>query len=153
MSRRKTKRIESQFIAHRIEMLESVAHSALSHAARRVLDRLEIEHANHGGVENGNLACTFDDFARFGIRRRSVAAAIRELEGLGFVQVTQRGRRAAGDFYMPSRYRLTYLFTKHSGPTDEWKRVSTQTVAAIKNRNPGAKKPPAPRASTPLKPT
>ena len=93
MSRRRKTSIDGQFIAHRVEMLNSAAHAALSHAARRILDRLEIEHASNGGVENGNLACTFDDFARAGIRRRSIAAAIRELERLGFLEITQRGRK------------------------------------------------------------
>lgn len=46
----KSSGIEGQFIAHRIEMLESTAWASLETlAARRVLDRLEIEHAHHGG--------------------------------------------------------------------------------------------------------
>jgi hypothetical protein len=151
MSRRRKTIIDGQFIAHRVQMLNSDAWAALSHAARRILDRLEIEHASHGGVENGNLACTFDDFARAGIRRRSVAMAIRDLEALGFLEITQRGRRAAGEFYLPSRYRLTYLHTKHGAPTDEWKRVSAQTIATLKNKNPGAELPPEPGAKSPLR--
>src|SRR5262245_34704446 len=59
--------------------------------------------------------------------------------------------KAAGEFYLPSRYRLTYLHTKHGGLTDEWKRVQMQTIATLKNRNPGAKMPPDPGAKTPLK--
>src|SRR5262249_11706505 len=107
MSRRRKTTIDGQFIAHRVEMIVSDAWGALSLPARRILDRLEIEHASHGGVENGNLPCTYDDFSRAGVRRQSVARAIRELEALGFVKVTQRGRKAAGEFYLPSRYRLT----------------------------------------------
>jgi hypothetical protein len=75
----KSSGIAGQFIAHRIEMLESAAWASLTFAARRILDRLEIEHANHGGKENGNLPCTYDDFERFGVRRASVAAGIRLL--------------------------------------------------------------------------
>ncbi len=151
MSRRRKTSIDGQFVAHRLAMIESDAWRALTLPARRVLDRLEIEHAHHGGMENGALICTFDDFARAGVRRQSVARAIRDLERLGFIEVTQRGRRAAGEFYLPSRYRLTYLHTKTGGPTDEWRRVSDQIIAALKNRNPGAKMHPAPGTTLHLK--
>jgi hypothetical protein len=43
-------------------MLESAAYCELSLSARRVLDRIEIELAKHGGVENGRLPVTYDDF-------------------------------------------------------------------------------------------
>jgi hypothetical protein len=151
MSRRRKTSIDGQFVAHRLAMIESDAWRALTLPARRVLDRLEIEHAHHGGMENGALICTFDDFARAGVRRQSVARAIRDLEKLGFIEVTQRGRRAAGEFYLPSRYRLTYLHTKTGGPTDEWRRVSGQIVAELQNRNPGAKMHPAPGSRLHLK--
>ncbi len=85
--RSKPSSIEGPFIAHRLEMLESDAWAALPLAARRVLDRLEVEQANHGGKENGNLICTYGDFERFGIRRPSISAAIRLLEGVGLLEV------------------------------------------------------------------
>lgn len=143
--RRKTS-IPGQFVAHRVEMLRSPAWRALNLAARRVLDRLEIENADHGGAENGALKCTYDDFARAGVRRQSVAAAIRDLEALGFVEIMQRGRKAAADFYLPSLYRLTYLHTPFAGPTDEWKRVTEQKIATLENRNPSTKVPSIPGA-------
>jgi len=117
--------IEGQFIAHRIEMLESSAWASLTFAARRILDRLEIEHAHHGGKENGNLPCTYDDFERFGVRRASVAAGIRLLVAGGFVEVTHSGRGGNGEFRDPARYRLTYLNTPKANPTDEWRKITT----------------------------
>jgi hypothetical protein len=48
-------------------MRSSPAWLALPDNARRVLDRLELEHMQHGGAENGVLVVTFDDFERHGI--------------------------------------------------------------------------------------
>ena len=70
--------IDGQFAYHTIEMIKSPAWSVLSLSARRVLDRLEIEHAHHGGNDNGRLPVTYDDFECYGIHRHSIAAAIRE---------------------------------------------------------------------------
>ncbi|MBN9074320.1 MAG: hypothetical protein J0H34_22510 [Rhizobiales bacterium] len=126
MARRKPGTINGQFIAHRVEMLESDAWGALSFAARRILDRLEIEHAGHGAKENGSLPCTYADFERFGVRRKSIAPAIRQLVQCGFVEVTHKGRGGNAEFRHPSRYRLTYLHTRTAGPTDDWRRYRKQ---------------------------
>jgi hypothetical protein len=72
--------------------MESPAFRVLSLSARRVLDRVEIEHAHHGGKDNGALPVTFDDFQRYGIHRHAVAPAIREVVALGFLEITQQGR-------------------------------------------------------------
>jgi hypothetical protein len=90
--RRKRTRIDGQFAAREIKMLESHAYRELSLSARRVLDRLEIELAHHGGMDNGKLPVTYDDFQRYGIDRHAIAPAIRELIALGFVAITVRGR-------------------------------------------------------------
>ena len=75
--RRKRTRIDGQFAARDIKMLESHAFRELSLSARRVLDRLEIELAHHGGMDNGKLPVTYDDFQRYGIDRHAIAPAIR----------------------------------------------------------------------------
>ena len=69
-------------------MIKSPAWSVLSLSARRVLDRIEIEHADHGGYDNGRLPVTYDDFEHYGIHRHSIAAAIRETVALGFAEIT-----------------------------------------------------------------
>src|SRR5262245_58958352 len=71
-------KISGQFSAKLIEMLESPAWRALSLSVRRVIDRIEIELARHGGNDNGRLPVTFQDFVDYGIHLAAVAPAIRE---------------------------------------------------------------------------
>src|SRR6516165_5946692 len=105
MSKRRNA-IRDQFVPHTLSMLQSPAYRVLTRAARMVLDRIEIEHMHHGGVENGNLPVTYDDFVEYGIHRHGIAPAIRELEGLGFIEITQRGRAGNREFRSPSKYPL-----------------------------------------------
>ena len=85
-------KISGQFAHQLIEMLESPAWRVLSLSARRVFDRIQIEHAHHGGRENGRLPVTFKDFEEFGLDRHSIRPAIAELDALGFIRITQHGR-------------------------------------------------------------
>jgi hypothetical protein len=107
------------FIKRRRSLNESAAMAALTLAAHRVLLRLEIELMQHAGRNNGKLICTFDDFEQFGIRRKSIAPAIRLLATVGLVEITLRGWRLAS-YGRPARYRLTYLESFGKPPTDEW---------------------------------
>jgi hypothetical protein len=127
---RRTK-IDGQFAPHLIDMLRSPAWCALSLSARRILDRVEIELANHGGVDNGKLPVTYDDFARYGIDRDAIATAIRECTALGFLEVTEAGRAGNAEWRKPNLFRLTYRETRHAGPTHEWKRTTNQDDAKI----------------------
>jgi hypothetical protein len=122
--------IGGQFAPHTIEMLRSAAWRALTLSARRVLDRLEIELADHGGVDNGKLPVTYDDFVRYGIDRHAVAPAIREAAALGFIEITEVGRAGNAEFRRPNVFRLTYRHTK-TDPTDEWKRIGEEQAAEI----------------------
>src|SRR5262245_52942341 len=106
MSRERRTKIGGQFAPRLIEMLRSPAMCALSLSGRRVLDRIEIEMADHGGTENGNLPVTYGDFEAFGVHRHAVAPAIRECVALGFVEITARGRGGNAEFRTPSKYRL-----------------------------------------------
>jgi hypothetical protein len=117
--------IDGQFAAHTIEMLKSPAWSVLSLSARRVLDRIEIERADHGGNDNGRLPVTYDDFERYGIHRHSIAAAIRETVALGFAEITQRGRAGNAEFRSPHKFRVTYFPVGRAPPTNEWQRIET----------------------------
>ena len=65
MTSRRTS-IGEQFAPHTIAMLRSPAWRALSLSARRILDRIEIELADHGGTDNGKLPVTYDDFEQYG---------------------------------------------------------------------------------------
>ncbi|WP_442582512.1 hypothetical protein ACSBOB_11445 [Mesorhizobium sp. ASY16-5R] len=128
---RKGKRtqIAGQWAWQLIEMKESPAFRALSLSARRVLDRLEIEIAHHGGKDNGKLPATFDQFAEYGVSRRLIAPAIREAAALGFVVVTDRGRAGNALWRRPSLYRLTYRPTELTEATDDWRKIATAKEA------------------------
>jgi hypothetical protein len=131
-SRSKHRTLEDAFTAHTLPMLRSPARRALPANARLVLERLEVEHLERGGAENGSLICTYDDFERAGIRRPSVALSIRQCVALGFVVITRQGRRSISDVRQPSLYRLTYLTGrgKSPPPTHEWQQVKDEEDAA-----------------------
>ena len=134
MSRQRRQRIADgdQFVAHTREMRKSVAWRFLPNNARRVLDRLELEHMHHGGAENGLLICTYSDFEKSGLRRQSIALAIRQCVALGFLKITRQGQRCASDFNRVSaQYFLTYLHGvgKSLEPTHAWRRVHSDVQA------------------------
>jgi hypothetical protein len=119
-------RISGQFSAKLIEMLESPAWRALSLSGRRVVDRIEIELAHHGGNDNGRLPVTKLDFMEYGISARLVAPAIREAEALGFIRVTKRGRGGNAEYHQPNRFFLTFAHCRTSRsepPTHDWRKI------------------------------
>ena len=107
------------YIKRRLCLIESAAMAQLTLAAHRVLLRLEIELLKHAGKNNGALIVTYNDFVAFGIRRMSIAPAIRLLVEVGLIEVTDRGWRTA-EHGRPAKYRLTYLPAYGKPPTDEW---------------------------------
>jgi hypothetical protein len=131
MSRQKRRTaIGESFVVHSRSMLESPARRALSYTAMRVLDRIEIEHMNHGGAENGRLQVTMDQFVAYGIDRKGIAPAIRELVGLGFLEVTEPGHAGAAGKGRANHFRLTYVNCKsREEPTHEWRRIETIEIA------------------------
>src|SRR5262249_28757775 len=114
-----------------IEMLESPAYQVLSLHAHRILARLEIEHAHHGGNDNGRLPCTYDHFEEYGVRRKAIKSALRELEGLGFIEITEKSRAGNSEWRRPNHFRLTYRYLGRAAPTDEWKRVKSREQAEM----------------------
>ena len=84
--KRRTK-IGESFISYPRSMLESPALRVLSHMATRVMHRIEIEHLAHGGAENGKLIVTYDQLVEWGVDRKAIAPAIRELTALGFLGI------------------------------------------------------------------
>ena len=124
-------------------MLEAPSYRVLSLSARRVLDRLEIELAHHGGMDNGRLPVTYDNIEQYGIDRHAIAPAIKELVALGFIEIAEHGRAGNAEWRTPNRFRITYKETKDAAPTHEWKRIQTLERAAAKAR--AARKPVAGR--------
>jgi len=122
--------IARQFAARPIEMLESPAMRVLSLADRRILDRIEIEHAHHGGADNGKLPITYVDFERFGVHPNAIAPSLRVLEALGFIETTRKGYSGPATMRAPSLYRLTYRPTwnatkKDGDGTHEYIKITT----------------------------
>jgi hypothetical protein len=122
-------RITGQFAPRTIEMLRSPAFRALSLTGHRILARIEIEHAKHGGKNNGKLPVTHADFQEFGIHHHAVGPGLREVSALGFVEQTQRGFAGVGEHHRPSLFRLTYLGASGAAPTDDWRQITTMAEA------------------------
>ena len=134
MSRRGRKTaIGGQFAPRRIDMLRSPAYRALSLSGRKVLDRLEIEMADHGGTDNGRLPVTYQNFVDYGIHRQAIYPAIREVVALGFVELTEQGVAGTAEFRKPNKFRLTYRHTDNArgDGTHEWMKVSEDDAPLI----------------------
>jgi hypothetical protein len=131
-------KINGQFAPRTIAMLRSPAYRVLSLAGRRVLDRLEIELADHGGKDNGKLPVTYADFSEYGIHHHGVGPGLREAEALGFIETTEHGRAGNGEYRTSNRYRVTYLSTNRKAATNEWQNIKTiedaETIAAKARR-------------------
>lgn len=113
------------------EMLESASWAALPRAARRVVERVILEHMAHAGTQNGELTVTYEDFAAYGLAsRRATAVAIRVAVTLGFLDVTFRGQRCYGRARRPSRYGLTWLPRADRTPaSNRWRTIRTRDDA------------------------
>jgi hypothetical protein len=124
-------------------MLRSPAYCELSLSARRVLDRLEIELADHGGTDNGKLPVTYDDFQRYGIHRQAIYPAIREAVALGFVEITEAGVHGTAEFRKPNKFRLTYRAAAGlpGDGTHEWMKIAEDDARIIAS-NARREKPP-----------
>jgi hypothetical protein len=113
----------------------------LSLSALRVLARIEVEYCTHGGNDNGRLPVTYDQFEAYGIHRHSISPAFREVEILGFMEVTERGSAGNREFRKPNVFRLTYLPVGRAEPTHEWRRFETmehaeQAIEAVRPTRP-----------------
>jgi hypothetical protein len=63
----------------------------------------------------------YEDFRRYGIGHNNIGPAVRELEVLGFIRITERGRAGNAEYRSPSLYALTYL----PPGTNDWQRYKT----------------------------
>jgi hypothetical protein len=146
-------KISGQFAARLTEMLESPAYRVLSVSAHRVLSRIEVELARHGGTDNGKLPVTFDNFESYGIERHAIAPAIRELVALGFIEITERGRGGNAEFRTPNKYRITYRDARgvEGDGSHEWRQVQSLQQALDLAR--AARKAPKKQRTSAEKPT
>ena len=138
--KQRSKGFTGQWAGRLIEMLESPAYRALSLSGHRVLARVEIELAHHGGQDNGRLPVAYDDFKAYGIPRMSAAAGIRECVALGFIEVTEPGRAGNAEYRRPTLFRLTYRPVGRAAATEEWQRIKTDEEAHAKAQHARAQK-------------
>jgi hypothetical protein len=121
-------RISGQWSARLIEMLQSPAYRALSLSAHRLISRIEIELANHGGNDNGRLPVTKQDFIDYGISVNQIAPAKREAEALGFIRETVHGSGGNSEHRQSSSFLLTFAHGRDSRsdpPTHDWRKIKT----------------------------
>jgi hypothetical protein len=120
-------KIAGQWTWWTIDFLESPANRVMSLSARRVVDRIRIELAHHGGKNNGKLPVTFRDFHKYGIHWNSIAPAVREAEALGVIRITQYGVASNAEFRIPNMFALTHLPTNddQTKATEDWRRIKT----------------------------
>lgn len=107
-----------------LTVVESKPFRSLSINARRVLDRLIIEHFNHNRIENGALCVSARQFHQWGVTKDCLTPAVRELESKGLI-VTSLGE-AKGVLRPPLVYRITFYGTTENEPTNDWRKWTSQ---------------------------
>lgn len=118
--------LAENWVSYSRSLVKSPALRVLSRAAMLAMHRIEFEHMQHGGAENGHLQVTRLQFEEWGVHRDFVAPALRELQALGLVEVTEKGRAGVGGHGEANRFRLTYVNSKNrEAPTDEWRRIES----------------------------
>jgi hypothetical protein len=120
---------DGQFAIRRTELPDSPAYRSFSRSSQKI-SRIEIDLSHHGGNDSGRPPATTEGFVQYGMCRTSVLPAIREAEALGFIRVTEPGRRSPNLFCL--------IFADHRDgrkypPTDDWRRIQT-----LQETNPNA---------------
>jgi hypothetical protein len=113
------------------DMLDSSAWRALSGNAMKVIMRIALEHLKHGGLENGKLPVTYQDFVKWGARKNSVREAQLVAIHLGWIERTSIGEVPwHGDIRSPSTFGLTWL-PRYDGapPSNQWASFRTELDA------------------------
>ena len=115
------------------ELINSLAWRSMSVNCRKLIDRLLLEHCNHGGLDNGRLVCTYKDFQDYGLTRNKIRPAIEEADFLGLVK-HQRGERVFAK-NQPNVYRITFYGTSEArDPTNEWKRITKERIDSFRSK-------------------
>lgn len=117
------------------DLLASPSWTVLSRQGHRLVTALMIEHAEHGGEENGRLKCPYDTLTARGMRRADIKNSIHEAKALGIIDVNL-GQRSHGARRLASTYRLTWLGTPDGlMPTNEWKAITSDDDARVRVEN------------------
>jgi hypothetical protein len=119
-------------------MVESAAFRSLSGSAIKILLQLTATWSSSGGLAhnvNGKLVATYEQFRRlWGMDSHTVAAALRQLKALGFVEV-EPGCAGNAAERQPNLFRLTFLPAEGTPGTgsNEWKRIAPEDAKRIGN--------------------
>ena len=115
------------------ELINSLSWRSMSINCQKLVNRLILEHCNHGGYENGHLICTYKDFVDYGLTRNNIRPAIEEAQALGLVK-HQRGERVFAK-NQPNSYTLTFYATENKyPPTNDWKKLTEERLISFKNK-------------------
>jgi hypothetical protein len=120
--------LAKHFNTRPVELLNSPAFRVLSRHALLAQARIELELRQHGGHGNGKLIVTTQQFIEYGIERRRVPEALRELDALGIIRITVHGRGGNAEHWQPNCFLLNYLcgaVDAHDQITDVWNRFKT----------------------------
>jgi hypothetical protein len=145
------------WIWHTVTLLRSMAWRGKSQALSRLLEFLEIEHLAHGGMENGRLLAPYKALVEFGIRHKSIAAAVRDGERRKLLVANRQGRDLLTGKKLAATYRLTYLPARGldcgtyewNAPTDDWRLFFKEQRPAAKIQKPRGENAPTTGAKTP----
>ena len=122
----------SCFLPHRLELLISPAWRSAPRPLRNILERIEIEHLSHGGLNNGALYVSYSQLEQFGVSRRSIKPALELGQKLGLLDVIQEADNHLSDIRAANGYRLTYVPAKgKTAPSDEWKNITDDRAKAL----------------------
>jgi hypothetical protein len=134
--------VAEYFASRPVELLASPALRVLSKTAHLCLLRIEIELRQHPGRQNGKLIVTKQQFVEFsGVHPRLIAPALRELEALGIIVITERGRGGNAEHRQPNRFLLNFMcgaVDTHELITNSWRKFRTLQEAeavAVAARN------------------
>jgi hypothetical protein len=120
-----TKKKHYGYVMRMAEMSNSPAFRALNLSEHRALARLEIEHCNHKGKDNGRLPLRVQDCVDFGIHKDTASTALRVLVALGFAVRTFQGYAGKAGRRRASEFGLTYVGIDGKPPTDDWQHILT----------------------------
>jgi hypothetical protein len=109
----------------------SIAFNAANKPIRNLLKALEDINTMGGGKLNGRLTPTTRVLERHGVRRASIAAAIRGAEALGMLRTKRAGFNRRTWQRGITTYRLTYIPAWNAPyPTDEWRAFEPKAKGA-----------------------
>lgn len=120
------------WVPRRLELYLSPAWKHALRPLKNMLERLEIEHLRHGGLNNGELYVSYGQFVECGISRRTIKPVLELGRQLGLIDVSYDGDTTTRNIRPPNAYRLTYVPAKGKDtPTDEWKAVTEERACAL----------------------